>query len=129
MNIELENNSAHSLENFFKEREDILGVMFDVDNTLVITDKYYRDILYSIGMDIAEQVVTSKSPEVVIEELSSKIWEIHRANQYHPMLMDEQCKKALKEYLSIEEISDDIQTILDHWLHDFYLKSPASGIK
>ena len=99
MNIELENNSAHSLENFFKEREDILGVMFDVDNTLVITDKYYRDILYSIGMDIAEQVVTSKSPEVAIEELSSKIWEIHRANQYHPMLMDEQCKKALKEYL------------------------------
>lgn len=125
MNIELENNSAPTLEKFFNDREDIQGIMFDVDNTLVVTDKYFSDITYYLGMDIAEQIEISKSSEVIAQELGNKIGEIYRRNKYHPILMDELCKEALKEYLSIENVSEDIQSVLDYWLKDFYLESPA----
>lgn len=124
MNIELENNSAPLLEKFFKDRPDIEGVIVDLDNTLFLTDEYFEEAIFCIGMDIAEHLDIYKPSELIAQELNNKVGEIYKRNKYHPRLINEECAEALMEYLNIEKIPENMQNILDYWLKDFYLKSP-----
>lgn len=121
MQIELENNSAPSIKDFI-EKNDIQGVGFDLDSTLIDTNVYFNKGLFVAGMIVAEQLQTG----VYSEEIALDIVKIAKgiyAENNRPILIQQLCYEAISVYKS-EEFADGIKSLIDNTLEYFYSHSP-----
>ena len=122
MHIELENNSAPSLKDYI-EKNDIHGIGFDLDSTLIDTHSYVDEGLFCVGMTIAEQLEVNISSEEIAFEIVRISREIYAENNYRPMLMPDLCYQAVGRYKS-EEFAIEMKDFIDDTLEYFYLHSP-----
>ncbi|MDD4382448.1 MAG: hypothetical protein PHE21_03880 [Candidatus Dojkabacteria bacterium] len=123
MNIELENNSAPSIEKFFKERE-IESIVLDLDNTLFATDEYYVGVFTEMAMDMAEHLKSTKPSEIIVKEYIQNIHIAFIKNGSRPRLIEEQCIEGLDMYLG--DRSEELKSeIMGNKLDDFYRTVPA----
>lgn len=121
MNIELENNSAPSIEKFIKEK-DIESVIFDLDNTLFATHEYYIDVLTEMGWDMAEYLRSTKPSEIIASDYTRTVLTSFANGGYKPRLIHEQCLEGFELYIKEEKIRD---MIMDDKLEDFYKTVPS----
>lgn len=126
MQIELENDSAPSLKDFV-ERNDIHGVGFDLDSTLIDTHYYYDEGLFSIGMTVAEKLQINIPNEEIATEIVRIAKEIYSENN-KPMLITELCYQAICKYKS-EEFAMGMRELVNDTLEYFYLHTPEPYLK
>lgn len=119
MNIEFERNSVPLLEKF-KEDRDIDGVVFDLDDTLFITQKYYQDAIYSLGFEITKYLGTSTD---MVEEFKRSVYSVFERERYQPKLIWDQCRDGLVDLFG-ENTALEVDHLVDEQLRDFYEKPP-----
>jgi len=126
MQIELENNSAPSIKDFI-EKNDIQGVGFDLDSTLIDTNVYYSEGLFVVAMTVAEQLQVSNTSEEIVSEIVRIAKEIYAENN-RPMLISDLCYQAVSKYKS-EEFAIEMKDLIDNTLEYFYSHSPEPYFK
>ena len=123
MTIEFEKDSAPSLEKFIQER-DIKHVVFDIDNTLLDTDKYYYDSLSSVAKYIAENYLPGKpDPEEVFKDLQKIGYRRFKESGFKPTPYAPRVIGSVSEYLG-EAVGEEITNSVRELLANFYTQSP-----
>lgn len=121
MQIELENNSAPSIKDFV-ERNNILGVGFDLDSTLIDTSNYFNEGLLSAGRIVAKTMEKEDMAEDIASEILSIARKIYAENN-KPMLIQEFSLEAISMYIS-KEFASEIREEIERNLEYFYINSP-----
>ena len=122
MKIELDNNSAPSLKDFI-EKNDIHGVGFDLDSTLLDTTRYYDLAFIMTGMAVAEMTKSSVPNEEIAIEIRNTAREIFVENGNKPIPLTELCHMAISRYRS-EEFAIEADSVVNEVLSFFYVESP-----
>lgn len=122
MNIELENNSAPSIEKFVKEKG-IESIVFDLDNTLFATHEYYINTFMEMGWDMAEYLKSTKPSEVIARDYTHYILASFARSGSRPQLIQDQCFEGFNIYLG-DESKKIGNKIIDNKLDNFYKTVP-----
>lgn len=115
----------------FFDQEEIYSVVFDLDATLLDTNRYYQEHLLSAGNKFTEALDFTKYPEEGIGrdvyneamEIYKKIKKPSNVNLLTLKAIQEYAKKIGREDLYNEKINSIIDTLDDHF-RLFYHKSP-----
>jgi len=122
MQIELENNSAPSLKDFI-EKNNIQGIGFDLDSTLIDTTGYFDMALIMTGMAVAERMESTVVNEEIAIEIRNIAREIYLENGNKPILLTELFHKAISRYRS-EEFALETDSVVSDVLSFVYINSP-----
>ncbi len=112
-----------------KERN-IGSVLFDMDNTLVQTHRYYKEEHEIVLRDILKDIyyeMTDEDIDRAMEDIYMIVLEIYSKNP-RPVLIDEQIRKGFVKYFEERNqenlIPENIGKILKEAFSFFYKKSP-----
>ena len=101
------------------EKEFMKAVIFDLDDTLFLTQQYYTDEILDTSRKVIEMV---GKKEMKAEDILKKVIDIHNKFQ-KPRLLNIQIKEAIEDLYGIK-IEKNIHKYIDNKIDTFYLNIP-----
>lgn len=108
----------------YLESRDIEAVLFDIDNTLLVTNQYYRERTSKLGRLLADKIDSKKDPEVISKEIIKVMQVGYKKEHGKPRLIDDRYIRSLEEYLQ-EDVSKEIEEYILEYFKEFYHNSPS----
>jgi FMN phosphatase YigB (HAD superfamily) len=135
-NPELEKDSAPTFIEFLNRRN-IKHVIFDIDNTLLATHVFFRELLYKLGVDVATDMDIDPHYFLVDEisrQLEIGVYKEYYDNNRQPELIDAQFTRALKKHfqdIGDGRITERMKTLISEASSRCYTSSPKAfeGLK
>ena len=123
MNGDIEKIPTRKLERAL-ERRDIRAIIFDLDNTVFLTDDYYITKKQNAYLEIAQLFpIKGLSPEEIMKQMSDAVHKKFVERNCKPLPVIEEYEQGLKEFYQ-EKFHPQMSEILNKHFFDFYNNSP-----
>jgi len=123
MNGDIEKIPTRKLERAL-ERRDIRAVIFDLDNTVFLTDDYYITKKQNAYLEIAQLFpIKGLSPEEIMKQMSDAVHKKFVERNCKPLPVIEEYEQGLKEFYQ-ENFHPQMSEILNKHFFGFYNNSP-----
>jgi len=123
MNGDIEKIPTRKLERAL-ERRDIRAVIFDLDNTVFLTDDYYITKKQNAYLEIAQLFpIKGLSPEEIMKQMSDAVHRKFIERNCKPLPVIEEYEQGLKEFYQ-ENFHPQMSEILNKHFFGFYNNSP-----
>lgn len=115
--------STFKLENYITSLN-IQAVIFDLDNTVFLTDDYYITKKQNAYLEIAQLFpIKGLSPEEIMKQMSDAVHRKFIERNCKPLPVIEEYEQGLKEFYQ-EKFHPQMSEILNKHFFDFYNNSP-----
>lgn len=123
MNGDIEKIPTRKLERAL-ERRDIRAVIFDLDNTVFLTDDYYITKKQNAYLEIAQLFpIKGLLPEEIMKQMSDAVHKKFVERNCKPLPVIEEYEQGLKEFYQ-ENFHPQMSEILNKHFFGFYNNSP-----
>jgi FMN phosphatase YigB (HAD superfamily) len=107
----------------FLEKRNIQYVGFDIDNTLIPTNMYYRENIFNVVSKIHKYLKSKKDVQTMYEEYSKIFIDRYLNRGKAPMSITNEVEESFEEYLGY--MNEDIQDMINKNFADFYKNSAS----